>query len=90
MDAKVSTKTKTKTVPVQNLFRYISFYSRVWTILKIFTSEFYFIFTSIKTLRSFFRKNLNLFSKINKHTPTLFPDLSTRLLFNYNYNILPA
>jgi hypothetical protein len=24
MDAKVSTKTKTKTVPVQNLFRYIS------------------------------------------------------------------
>ena len=29
MDAKISTKTKTKTVPVQNLFRYISFSKKI-------------------------------------------------------------
>ena len=35
MDAKVSTKTKTKTLPVQNLFKYISFLLSKTSICKI-------------------------------------------------------
>ena len=48
-------------------------YSQIYiAFLKTVTSEFYFILTSIKTLRSFFKFFfLPIFSKINKLTPTL-------------------
>ena len=44
MDAKVSIKTKTKTMPVQNFFRYISFKSVSLKIIKIISRLIKFTF----------------------------------------------
>ena len=49
--------------------------------IKIFTSQFWYFFTSIKALRSFYLFFLQNFSKINKRSPMFIPE--SRVIRNH-------